>query len=92
MDVIPRKSQMLPEQSITSSFEESIGGSSLSMILIAITFWIELSVSLRLFKERILVARQRYHEFVEKGISMDRRMDLNGGGLIRSMGGWAAVK
>ena len=87
MDVIPRKSQMLPEQSTTSSFEESSGGSSLSMILIAITFWIELSVSLRLFEERILVARRRYHEFAEKGISMGRRKDLNGGGLIRSMGG-----
>ena len=38
------------------------------------------------------MARQRYHEFVEKGISVGRRKDLTGGGLIRSMGGWAAVK
>jgi len=29
------------------------------------------------------------HKFVEKGISMGRRKDLTGGGLI---GGWAAVK
>lgn len=47
---------------------------------------------LRLFDERVRAARQRYHEFVEKGISMGRRKDLTGGGLIRSMGGWAAVK
>ncbi|MCD6273714.1 MAG: transposase, partial [Deltaproteobacteria bacterium] len=33
-----------------------------------------------------------YHEFVEKGISMGRRKDLTGGGLVRSMGGWAVVK
>ena len=57
MDVIPRKSQMLPEQSITSSFEESSGGSSLSMILIAITFWIELSVSFMYVKSSLLIGK-----------------------------------
>jgi putative transposase len=30
--------------------------------------------------------------FVAKGISEGRRDDLKGGGLIRSHGGWAAVK
>ena len=38
------------------------------------------------------MARRRYHQFVEKGISMGRWEDLTGGGLIRSMGGWAMVK
>jgi hypothetical protein len=37
-------------------------------------------------------ARRQYHAFVEKGVSMGRRKDLTGGGLIRSMGGWEAVK
>ncbi len=54
--------------------------------------WQDIEWVLRLFDERIGVARRRYHEFVEKGISMGRRKDLTGGGLIRSMGGWAVVK
>jgi putative transposase len=36
-------------------------------------------------------ARHRYRQFVEKGISMGKRPDLTGGGLLRSQGGWAAV-
>jgi len=54
--------------------------------------WQDIDWILRLFSDRIGVARGRYHQFVEKGISMGRRKDLTGGGLIRSMGGWAAVK
>jgi hypothetical protein len=54
--------------------------------------WQDIEWVLRLFDERQRVARRRYDEFVEKGISMGRRKDLIGGGLIRSMGGWAAVK
>ena len=54
--------------------------------------WQDIEWVLRLFNNRIAVARRRYHKFVEKGISMERRKDLTGGGLIRSMGGWAAVK
>lgn len=37
-------------------------------------------------------ARRLYHEFVKKGIRDGRRPDLVGGGLIRSLGGWSAVK
>ena len=47
---------------------------------------------LKLFDERVRAARQRYHKFVENGLSMGRRKDLTGGGLIRSMGGWEADK
>jgi putative transposase len=54
--------------------------------------WQDIEWVLRLFDERQRVARRRYEEFVEKGISMGKRKDLTGGGLIRSMGGWAAVK
>jgi putative transposase len=54
--------------------------------------WQDAEWVLRLFDERVRAARRRYQEFVEKGISMGRRKDLTGGGLIRSMGGWAAVK
>jgi putative transposase len=37
-------------------------------------------------------ARKRYRSFVQKGIEMGRRPELIGGGLIRSLGGWASVK
>jgi len=37
-------------------------------------------------------ARRAYRAFVEKGIAQGRRMDLTGGGLLRSSGGWEGVK
>jgi hypothetical protein len=37
-------------------------------------------------------ALRAYRQFVRKGISQGRRDDLVGGGLIRSQGGWTAVK
>ncbi len=43
------------------------------------------------FGKRVGSAR-KYKEFVAKGIEQGRRSDLTGGGLIRSTGGWAAVK
>ena len=37
-------------------------------------------------------ARYRYRQFVEKGSALGQRSDLIGGGLVRSTGGWSAVK
>ena len=54
--------------------------------------WQDIKWVLRLYDERIRVARRRYHGFVQKGILMGRRKELTGGGLIRSMGGWTVVK
>jgi putative transposase len=36
-------------------------------------------------------AKASYRRFVEKGLTMGRRKDLAGGGLLRSAGGWAEV-
>ena len=44
------------------------------------------------FAGTIKAARIRYREFVKKGISQGKRHELSGGGLVRSVGGWAAVK
>lgn len=44
------------------------------------------------FGERRISARNRYKAFIAKGIDQGRRPDLVGGGLIRSTGGWAAVR
>ena len=37
-------------------------------------------------------ARSAYRRFVIEGMSQGRRRELMGGGLIRSMGGWARVE
>ncbi len=47
---------------------------------------------LRLFGQKLSAARKAYRAYVQKGISQGRRPELVGGGLIRSAGGWSAVK
>ena len=37
-------------------------------------------------------AKKNYRNYVKKGIDKGRRPELVGGGLIRSLGGWSAVK
>ena len=48
-------------------------------------------VLLRFAKDRAK-ARERYRQFIQKGLTMGKRPDLTGGGLVRSVGGWSAVK
>ena len=47
---------------------------------------------LNLFGEKVLEARRLYLKFVRNGIAAGRRSDLTGGGLVRSAGGWSALK
>jgi putative transposase len=47
---------------------------------------------LNLFGKKVSAARKRYRAYLAKGIGQGRRPDLMGGGLIRSAGGWSAVK
>jgi hypothetical protein len=54
--------------------------------------WQNTSYVLKLFGKRVSSARRPYREFVEKGVKKGRRPDLTGGGLIRSAGGWSALK
>jgi putative transposase len=54
--------------------------------------WQDVDGVLKLFAPHVSEARRRYYAFVEKGITIGRRKDLTGGGLIRSMGGWKAVQ
>jgi hypothetical protein len=54
--------------------------------------WQDSAYILRLFHERLGIARRRYRKFVEKGVALGRRKDLVGGGLVRSYGGWDEVK
>ena len=61
-----------------------------------ITFWKDSEISLKKLKHPVLpghLFRTIFiREFVKKGIEKGRRPELVGGGLIRSMGGYAAVK
>jgi REP element-mobilizing transposase RayT len=44
------------------------------------------------FGKRLSLARERYRQFIEKALHMGERPEFTGGGLVRSMGGWKAVK
>lgn len=54
--------------------------------------WQNTSQILRLFGENEASARRRYRRFVQKGIEEGKRPELTGGGLVRSHGGWTALK
>lgn len=54
--------------------------------------WQDADYVLGLFASTSAAARRRYKQFVEKGIDEGKRSDLIGGGLIRSVGGWSALK
>lgn len=54
--------------------------------------WQDTAHVLNQFGSTVKAARQKYRKFVASGILSGRRPDLIGGGLIRSMGGWEAVK
>ncbi len=54
--------------------------------------WQETDGVLRIFASKLHEARRRYLSFVAKGVALGRREDLAGGGLVRSSGGWEAVK
>lgn len=47
---------------------------------------------LRQFHRKRVEARRRYREYLGKGIAEGRREELTGGGLIRSLGGWQALR
>ena len=54
--------------------------------------WQDTDYVLKMFAGKRRPARQRYEEYVKEGIGMGSRPELVGGGLIRSLGGWSAVK
>jgi REP element-mobilizing transposase RayT len=54
--------------------------------------WQNIDHVLMLFADQRSLARHGYRQFVEKGLNAGRRPELTGGGLVRSCGGWSAVK
>ena len=54
--------------------------------------WQDIGYVLSYFGKSLCEALKRYLKYVESGIEQGRRPELVGGGLIRSLGGWKAVK
>jgi len=54
--------------------------------------WQDKDYVLKRFGGAEIQARRTYNAFVAKGIDQGRRLDLIGGGLVRSSGGWSALK
>ena len=54
--------------------------------------WQTTEYILVIFSERLSQARWSYRKYIQKGISAGKRPDLVGGGLVRSVGGWHALK
>jgi REP element-mobilizing transposase RayT len=54
--------------------------------------WQDTDYILKFYAKTVIVARRRYREYVNKGIVQGRRPELVGGGLVRSAGGWSALK
>jgi hypothetical protein len=53
--------------------------------------WQDIDYVLGYFGRRKGLARGKYREYVQEGISRGKRPELVGGGLIRSLGGWKEV-
>jgi REP element-mobilizing transposase RayT len=54
--------------------------------------WQDRDYVLKWFGPKQGEAKKAYRSYVNKGIAQGRRPELVGGGLIRSLGGWSAVK
>ncbi|WP_459903873.1 transposase [Desulfosarcina cetonica] len=54
--------------------------------------WQEGDYVLGYFGKRVSAARKAYQDYVSAGMTIGRRPELVGGGLVRSMGGWSEIK
>jgi len=54
--------------------------------------WQDRQYVLSWFGKNEVEAKNQYREFVKSGMSQGRRPELTGGGIVRSSGGWSAVK
>jgi len=54
--------------------------------------WQDVEYVLRWFGKTVREGRKNYRRFVREGVDQGRRPELVGGGLIRSRGGWSAVR
>jgi hypothetical protein len=78
-------------KSLSESDKYPYSGHSALMGKVQIDFQ-DTNYVLQLFGRKVSAARQAYRAYVKRGIAQGRRPELVGGGLIRSAGGWSAVK
>ena len=78
-------------ESLTESDKYPYSGHSVLMGKVKRDFQ-DTAYVLRLFGRKVAAARKAYRAYVDKGIARGRRPELVGGGLVRSAGGWSAVK
>ena len=54
--------------------------------------WQDINSVLGLLGQRKSNAKKAYQRFIENGVEQGKRPELTGGGLLRSIGGWTALK
>ncbi len=54
--------------------------------------WQDREYILKWFGHKEDEAKKSYRAFIKKGVALGKRADLIGGGLVRSIGGWSALK
>jgi putative transposase len=54
--------------------------------------WMDTKYVLSCFGKTVSKARDLYNSYVKEGIELGKRPELVGGGLIRSLGGWEAIR
>jgi hypothetical protein len=54
--------------------------------------WQDVNSILGIFGKRKSNAKKAYQRFIENGVEQGKRPELTGGGLLRSIGGWTALK
>ena len=54
--------------------------------------WQKTDYVLAAFGKKEPIAQETYRQFMKEGLHQGQRKELTGGGLVRSIGGWSAVK
>jgi len=85
----PLRAKLVPDLKTLDSYPYSGHGVLMANVK---KQWQDTDKVLRFFGQKAGSARRAYGTFVKKGIGQGKRTDLTGGGLVRSAGGWAAVK
>ena len=87
-----RASKDLPRRQGPGEFSRALGRSSSGNENLLLCLGASAKPRPRSFGASIRSGRREYLAFVEAGVEQGRREDLTKGGLIRSLGGWSAVK
>jgi REP element-mobilizing transposase RayT len=85
----PLRAKLVPDMKALDRYAYSGHGVLMGKVKVE---WQNTADVTRLFDKQLSTARRRYRAFVKNGIANGKRDDLVGGGLVRSAGGWTAVK